>query len=312
MEVFEHDGEVEITGVADFDPVKIFECGQCFRWDADENGVYTGVARGRAARLRSGSGSIGGSGGRNGNLGNGGGGGGSCNGGSNSRKGVSIFISGTLHDFETIWHDYFDLDRDYAEIRRSLCIDDFMTKATAFGAGIRILQQDKWEALCSFIISQCNNIPRIKKIIAELCRQFGEPVWFEGDSGDDKALYTFPSAERLAPLSADDLAQVRCGYRAEYIIGAARAVADGALDLEALSRETPDAARAALKKLRGVGDKVADCALLFGLNMPDAFPLDVWMKRAVAEHYGPAFDPGIFSPYAGIAQQYIFHYMRNG
>ena len=275
MEYFDHGGEVEITGVSDFDLVRIFECGQCFRWDADENGVYTGVALGRAAKLR--------------------------------RAGGSVFISGAASVFEAVWRDYFDLGRDYAEIRRRLCVDDFMRSATEFGAGIRILRQDRWEALCSFIISQCNNIPRIKKIIAGLCRRFGNEFEFEG-----KPFYTFPSAQRLASLHTEDLAPIRCGYRDEYIVGAARAVAAGELDLDALSRASPDSARAALKKLRGVGNKVADCALLFGLNIMDAFPLDVWMKRAVAEHYGPAFDPGMFSPYAGVAQQYMFYYMRSG
>ena len=275
MEYFDRGGEVEITGVSDFDPVRIFECGQCFRWNADENSVYTGVAQGRAANLR--------------------------------YSGGSVFISGTAGDVDTIWRDYFDLDRDYAEIRSRLCSDDFMRRATAFGAGIRILRQDKWEALCSFIISQCNNIPRIKKIIAELCRMYGDAFEFGG-----KEFYTFPSAGRLARLNAGDLAQIRCGYRDEYIINAARAVDSGELDLDALSRTLPANARAALKKLRGVGNKVADCVMLFGLSMLDAFPLDVWMKRAVAEHYGPSFDPDIFSPYAGVAQQYIFYYMRDG
>lgn len=274
MEYFERAGEVEITGVSDFDLVKTFECGQCFRWEADGSGAYTGVARGCAARLR-------------------------CDGG-------SVFISGAAGDFEAVWRHYFDLDRDYGEIRRQLNTDDFMREATEFGAGIRILRQDGWEALCSFIISQCNNIPRIRKIIDALCRGFGEKLDFDGES-----LYAFPSAERLAAFSEADLAPLRCGYRAQYIIGAARAVAEGALDLDALSRGEPSQARIELKKLNGVGDKVADCALLFGLNMLDAFPLDVWMKRAVAEHFGPGFDPGIFSPYAGIAQQYIYYYMRN-
>ena len=274
MQSFDRGGEVEVTGVSDFDLVKIFECGQCFRWNADENGVYTGVAFGRAARLR--------------------------------REGSSVFISCSPEDFEAIWREYFDLDRDYEEIRRRLRIDDFMSDAVEFGAGIRMLRQDKWEALCSFITSQCNNIPRIKKIIASLCSEFGNKLEFEGETH-----YTFPSAERIAALNAEHLAPLRCGYRAEYIISAAKAVAHGALDLEALSHSAPDAARCELKKLRGVGGKVADCALLFGLHMLDAFPLDVWMKRAVAEHYGADFDPTIFSPYAGIAQQYIFYYMRN-
>ena len=274
LEYFEHGDEVEIVGVDDFDLVKIFECGQCFRWDADENGVYTGVAFGRAARLRSAE--------------------------------ESVFISGTLDDFENVWFDYFDLGRDYTEIRRIICVDDFMRKAVEFGAGIRILRQDRWEALCSFIISQCNNIPRIKKIISSLCREFGDRLELDGNE-----LFTFPSAKRLAALEPNDLAPLRCGYRASYIIGAARSVVSGKTDLAALAGGAPEDAREALKKLQGVGDKVADCAVLFGLNMLDAFPLDVWMKRAVAQQYGPGFDPGVFSPYAGVAQQYIYNYIRN-
>jgi len=274
MEIRDHSGEIEISGVTDFDLEKTFECGQCFRWNADGRGGYTGVASGRAARLRS--------------------------------VGGSVFITGSPEDFETVWHAYFDLGRDYAKIRQALCVDGFMRKAAAFGAGIRILRQDKWEALCSFIISQCNNIPRIKGIINALCREFGGRIDFEGGE-----FYAFPAAEVLAALDEKDLAPLRCGYRAEYIISAARAVASGGLDLEALAGGTLGDARAELKKLRGVGDKVADCTALFGLNMTDAFPVDVWMKRAVAEFYGPGFDPGVFHPYAGIAQQYIFYYIRS-
>jgi len=273
MEIYEHNGEVEITGVTDFDLNKTFECGQCFRWNADENGVYTGVAFGRVARLR-------------------------C-------RESSVFISGTIDEFDSIWRGFFDLSRDYAKIRQMLCIDDFMIRATEFGAGIRLLRQDKWEALCSFIISQNNNIPRIKTIIDTLCREFGEAVFFE-----DNLYYTFPSAGKLAVTDAKSLAPLRCGYRAEYLISAAKSVASGAIDLVALSKSTPDVARSELKKLHGVGDKVADCVMLFGLNMLDAFPIDVWMKRAVEQHYGSGFDFKVFSPYAGIAQQYIFHYSR--
>ena len=310
MECFERAGEVEITDISEFDLVKTFECGQCFRWNADENGVYTGVAYGRAASLRCVGGSTAGS----------------VGGSTAGSVGGSLFISGSLADFEALWRHYFDLDRDYGEIRRRLCTDDFMREATEFGSGIRILRQDSWEALCSFIISQCNNIPRIKKIISTLCREFGEKLDFDpaplhasinaslGSSAPaphNAMFYSFPSAERLAGLSENDLAPLRCGYRAEYILNAARAVAEGRLDLDVLARGAPDQARLALKKLRGVGDKVADCTLLYGLNMLDAFPLDVWMKRAVAKRFGPGFDPGIFSPYAGLAQQYIFYHARS-
>ena len=274
MKYTNNGSEIELTEISDFDPVRIFECGQCFRWNADEKGVYTGVVKNRAARLR--------------------------------REGNSIFISGSIEDFESIWRDYFDLDRDYKEIRRRLCIDDFMQKATEYGAGIRILRQDKWEALCSFIISQCNNIPRIKKIISTLCQEFGEKIEF-----DNKQYYTFPKAQLLASLNESDLAPLHCGYRAAFIINAAKSIVEETVNLEELSKETYDSAREKLKQLRGVGDKVADCTILFGLNMLDAFPKDVWIKRAITQQYSKNFDPIIFTPYAGIAQQYIFYYARS-
>ena len=274
MKIIQHDSEVEIIGMDEFDLAKTFECGQCFRWDAGEDGSYSGVALGRAARIRS--------------------------------SGNSIFISCTAEEFETVWRDYFDLDRDYPAIRRQLSADDFMRKASDYGAGIRILKQDGWEALCSFTISQCNNIPRIKKIIASLCRNFGDKIEMGGDT-----YFSFPTAGRIAALDEESLAPIRCGYRSAYILNAAKAVASGEIDLDALARGTPGAARASLKRLHGIGDKVADCALLYGLNMLDSFPIDVWMKRAVSKYYGSGFDAGVFSPHAGIAQQYLFYYTRN-
>ena len=282
VNVIEHNNEVEVIGISDFDLQMIFECGQCFRWDIDENAPpgnkydhYTGIAHDRVVKIR--------------------------------KAGTSIFISGSIDEYNSIWRNYFDLDRDYKEIRRHLCIDDFMRRATEFGTGIRLLRQDKWEALCSFIISQNNNIPRIKKIINTLCREFGDLIEFE-----NAVYYSFPSASRLANIDIEALAPLRCGYRADYIISAAKMIDSKMIDLDALAKTGPEYARAELKKIRGVGDKVADCVILFGLHILDAFPLDVWMKRAVDKHYGPGFDPGVFDPYAGIAQQYIFHYMRNG
>jgi len=273
MNIISHKNEIEITDVLDFDLEKIFECGQCFRWNADESGAYVGVAFGRVAKMRC--------------IKN------------------SIFISGSMDDFDAVWRDYLDLDRDYSAIRKNLSIDDFMQHATDFGAGIRILKQEKWEALCSFIISQNNNIPRIKAIVEALCREFGDSAYFEG-----KQYYTFPTAEKLAGVSAESLAPLRCGYRAEYIISVANAVASGTVNLDALASASPDIARTELKKLHGIGNKVADCVMLFGFHMLDSFPVDVWMDRAVSEQYGKDFDPSIFSPYAGVAQQYIFHFRR--
>lgn len=199
------------------------------------------------------------------------------------------------------------MGNDYASIRESLCIDDYMKKASDFGMGIRILRQDKWEALCSFIISQCNNIPRIKKIVETFCSLYGDEIPFDG-----KIYYSFPSAEKTASLSLSDLEPLRCGYRAPYILSAAQAVSDGSLDLDALSDAPLDQAVKALRSLNGVGEKVANCAILFSLHKLDAFPIDVWMKKAIKEHYGDGFDPAVLGKYAGIGQQYMFYYQRSG
>lgn len=275
MKFIQKGQEVEITGVTEFDLERTFECGQCFRWNKDGAGIYIGVAMGKAVRVR--------------------------------HENDSVFITGTAEDFSSIWRVYFDLDRDYDSIRRGLCIDEFMTAAAVFGSGIRILKQDKWEALCSFILSQCNNIPRIKGMVERLCSLFGEQIFYEG-----KPYYTFPTAEKLSRLTEEALAPVRSGYRAAYILEAARAVADGSLDLDALASGSSEKALETLKKMNGIGSKVASCAVLFGLHMLDSFPVDTWIKKAVAENYGKNFDPSVFSPYAGIAQQYIFYYARSG
>jgi N-glycosylase/DNA lyase len=266
-------GEIEISEVSDFNIKRIFECGQCFRWNSEDGEAYAGVALGRAARVRS--------------------------------EGGRVYITGDISGFEDVWREYFDLDFDYGQARRALAIDDYMREAAEFGAGIRILRQDKWEALCSFIISQCNNIPRIKKIVETLCLKFGD-----GFELDGRTYHAFPPPERVAALSERDLAPLRCGYRAPYILGAARAVAGGELDLEALARGDPAEASRALKTLRGVGDKVACCVALFGLHMLDVFPVDTWMKKVIRGRYGGKLDPAVFGGYAGLAQQYMFYHAR--
>ena len=265
--------EVEIRTEDDFDLKKIFECGQCFRWNAGPDGAYTGVAMGRAARIR--------------------------------RDGERILITGSEWDLEDVWRGYFDLDRDYRALRHSVCVDDYMKKASDYGAGIRILNQDRWETLCSFIISQCNNIPRIKKIVETMCRCFGEETYL----GDER-FYTFPDAGTVAGLEPEDLGPLRCGYRAPYIIAAARAVDEGTLDLEALSHADLASAKKALTALPGIGEKVANCVILFSLRIGSAFPVDVWMKKAIAQHYPRGFDPEVFGENAGLAQQYMFYYQR--
>lgn len=263
--------------VRDLDLRETLDCGQCFRWRETAEGSFAGVVRGRAVRV--------------------------C------MDGDRLTIEGAPETDRALWADYFDLDLDYGMIKRALsAIHPTLAEAARFAPGIRILNQEPFEALISFIISQNNNIKRIAGIVDRLCAYFGEPI---GDSGTCSAdfLHAFPTPERLAALSADDLAPIRAGFRHRYIIDAAQKVADGTVDLEMLRKLPYEEARAQLMQITGVGVKVADCVLLYGLHRLDGFPLDVWMKRAMATLF-PGLDPAAFGRYAGIAQQYIFHYSR--
>lgn len=206
----------------------------------------------------------------------------------------------TPEEAQTVWAPYFDLERDYSAVCRTLASDPVLVSAIAFAPGLHLLRQEPWEALCSFILSQNNNIPRIRGIIARLCALFGEPV----DGG-----FAFPVPERLAELTENDLAPIRSGFRAKYVLDAAQRVASGQLDLGALSGMPLEEARAALRTIRGVGPKVAECALLYGCGRVECFPVDVWIRRVLDCLYPQGFPAG-FGPIAGIAQQYLFHYAR--
>lgn len=262
----------ELCPEGELSPYKTFECGQCFRWNADENGGYVGVASGRAARVL-------------------------------TRGGMAVIECG--EEDIGFWREYLDMDTDYVKARESVMLGEYLTECAEYGRGIRILRQDKWEALCSFIISQCNNIPRIKSIVEKLCAMFGEAI--ETPWG---VKYSFPTASRVALLEEPELAPLRSGYRAAYIINAARAVASGDIDLEYAATLDGNEARKYLKSLNGVGDKVANCAVLFGLHRMDAFPVDVWIKRALKENLPAGFDPATLGDYAGLAQQYMFFHAR--
>lgn len=260
-----------VENITDLDLTQTLDCGQAFRWRENPDGSFSGAAFGKCITLRLSEG--------------------------------TLFIDGAdENDFESIWKDYLDLSFDYGSIRSQLSqVHPIMKDAAMYAPGIRILKQEPWEALCSFVISQNNNIPRIKLIVERLCCQFGEQI--------DDEWYTFPSAERIAALTPDDLAPIKAGFRARYIIDAAQKTADGTVDLESLRTLPIDEARAELMKITGVGIKVADCTLLYGLHRLDCFPLDVWMKRAMAVLF-PELTPQAFGEYGGIAQQYIFHYSR--
>lgn len=263
--------KIKLCDAKSLDIVKTFECGQCFRWNADENGVYRGVASDFYAEVEVVDG--------------------------------SVYI--TSDAGENFWRDYFDLSTDYEEISAAFT-GEYLETCREFGCGIRILRQDSWEALCSFIISQCNNISRIKGIVEKLCKGFGEEI-----KVGDNVYYSFPTAERVAQLTVEELAPLRSGYRAEYIIIAAKAVAEGRLDLDKLKTVNYRDAIKELRTLRGIGEKVANCVVLFGLSHMEAFPVDVWMKRALKENFPADFDPETLGPYAGLAQQYIFYYARS-
>ncbi len=265
MKIIKIDKKVCIHNCDDFVPKLVFDCGQCFRWSSD--GV--GIAGGRIARV--------------------------------SRENGVVSIE--CEDFDEFWAEYFDIYTDYELIRNSYT-DTKLKEAMEFGKGIRILKQEPWEALISFIISQCNNIPRIRSIIEKMCSLFGEEI-----EGFGVKRYSFPSAERLADCELSELEPLRAGYRAKYILNAAKLVARGEVDLNAIKSMPTEIARKELLKLEGVGNKVADCVLLFGMGKLDAFPIDVWMKRALNEFYDGKMPD--FGAYSGIAQQYLFHYIRN-
>ncbi len=266
---FEND-KIYIKNAVNFDLEQTLDCGQAFRWRVDANGVWSGIAFDKFIKLY--------------------------------HKGDDIIIENSNEqDFKNYWYNYLDLGRDYGKIIKIISADKTIKSAAQFGSGIRLLNQDSWEALCSFIISQNNNIPRIKGIIERLCESFGNKI----DGG-----YTFPTAQKLACLTVDDLAVIRSGFRAKYIIDAAQRVASGEIDLNALKAADYNTACDTLMTIKGVGPKVADCVLLYGLGHIEAFPRDVWIKRALTELFNGEL-PDCATKYAGIVQQYIFHYIRN-
>lgn len=262
----------KLCPASELDIVKTFECGQCFRWDVDENGVYKGVASEHFAKIK--------------------------------EENGSVFIMSSNDDRE-FWKRYFDLQSDYEEAHMKMENDEYLRESIDFGRGIRILRQNEWEALCSFIISQCNNIPRIKKIIKSLCELFGDKKEFGGE-----IYYAFPTAEKISSLEPKELDGIRAGYRAAYILSAAKAVYAGGLDLNRLNEMGYNEAKKELLGISGVGEKVANCVLLFGLHKTEAFPEDVWIKKALKEKLSPNFDPESLGEYAGLAQQYIFYRIR--
>ncbi|MCR4718418.1 MAG: 8-oxoguanine DNA glycosylase [Firmicutes bacterium] len=282
MRVYEKNDDLILCDVSSFDLFHTFDCGQCFRWNYEEDG-FSGVAFGEYLHI--------------------------C-----KRNGKIILKDTNLETFNRVWKHYFDLDRDYEAIKTELSKDDVLKNAISFGGGIHILNQDAFECLISFIISASNNIPRIKKIIELLCTNFGEEFVKSG-----RIYHKFPTAETISALSLEELSVIKAGFRDKYILAAAKAVKNGQIDLDALKKASFDYAKSQLLRLSGVGEKVASCILLFGLEKHEGFPVDVWVKRIMEYCYFDNEQPkemisefakNKFGDLGGFAQQYLFYWAR--
>ncbi len=271
---------VTLEGCGDFSLRKTFDCGQTFRFEeipcreAHDAVSVLGNAFGKWIQF--------------------------------TQIGEKLILTGTTPDeYESIWKPYLNFDEDYAAADKAILAampdDDSrntMSRAIEYGRGIRILRQDPFETLISFIVSQNNNIPRIKKIIAALCEKFGE-------NG------AFPTPQALADASVDDLFALRTGFRAKYIHDAAVKVADGEVNLaEIAACEDYGRCTEMLCRIHGVGPTVSSCVLLFGFHKTEAFPVDVWMKKSLARHFPDGFDPEPLGKHKGLCQQYLFYYER--
>ena len=290
---------IEIPLLGDFQPGDTFECGQCFRWERDTESRYLGVAGERLGRIEV--------------L-------------ENRGERVLLIEDWGLEDTgdrkndhgnynKEFWYHYLDLGTDYGAIKKALIKEDpKMEEIISKGSGIHLLNQDPWETLISFIISQNNHIPRIKKCVESLSSLFGKPL----GQHFGKDCYTFPSPAKMASLTEEDLIPVKLGYRAPYLLKAAKMVVrDGEARLSSCNLKSREEGLKYLLEFPGVGAKVANCMMLYGLGQRDSFPLDVWMKRMMNQLYGFALDDTKamaafarekFGSYGGIAQQYLFNY----
>lgn len=269
MEIKFVDGDIILSDIECFSLALSLDCGQAFRWSKN-GGIWRGVAGDKYLCV--------------------------------SQDRERLIFHDTKKEDLPFWINYFDLETNYREIVNTLTGDEALNTACREYYGIRILKQEPWEALCSFIISSNNNIPRIKGIIDRLCMCFGKQL--------SEEVWAFPSAGELSGLNADELAPIRAGFRAKYIADAADKVNGGEVNLKNIKNLAVEEAKAELMKIKGVGDKVADCALLYGFNRLESFPKDVWVKRFLSETY-PEGLPECTAGYEGIAQQYLFHWRRN-
>ena len=272
-----------------FNITHIFECGQCFRWNRIDENTYIGVIKGAVIKVK-------------------------------QEENKIIFTGNSEKNFKDTINYYFDLNTNYTEYKNKLSnIDGFMEESIKFGDGIRILKQDLWECIISFIISANNNIPRIKKIIERISKEYGKEIEFEGN-----IYYEFPTPEELSKASIEDLRALGTGFRDKRIFNTTKMILEKKVDLEKITKfETSEEMREELLKLDGVGPKVADCILLFSLKRLDVFPIDVWVRRVMNDLYiHNEIEEKVnkqqlqklaeekFGNLAGMAQQYLFYWKR--
>lgn len=281
--------KVILKNIDSFEPKHIFECGQCFRWDKNEDGSYTGIVRKSVLNVK--------------------------------KNGKDIVITGISNEnLNKLINEYFDLERDYKKIKFKLSkIDDDIAKSIKYGEGIRILNQDLWETIISFIISANNNIPRIKGIIKRICEKYGEKIVWK-----KKVYYSFPTPEELSKAEVSDLRKLGLGFRDIRVYETTQIINSNKIDLNKLKNEETEVTREILLTLPGVGPKVADCILLFSeLKRLEVFPIDVWVRRVMNELYIKMEDETKvnknvvlklakekYGDLAGLAQQYLFYWKR--
>ena len=280
-----------LKNVKSFEPKHIFECGQCFRWEEEPNGSYTGIVKNNVINVE-------------------------------KVENTITFSSFGADNLKELVTDYFDLDRNYEEIKEKLAkIDKYLANSIEYGSGIRILNQDLWETIISFIISANNNIPRIKGIINKISQKYGNKIEWKG-----KDYYTFPAVESLSKASVEDLRNLGLGFRDVRVYETTHKILEKQVDLEELHQEKDtQKVRDTLLTLSGVGPKVADCILLFStLKRFDVFPIDVWVRRVMNELYIKNEDETKvnkrdieklakekYGNLEGLAQQYLFYWKRD-
>ena len=292
MEFLQNESSIIIQNLKDFNIGEILECGQCFRFERLEPELglnYRLIAFDRLLYIRQIDSTV-----------------------QFSYKGRPL----DMDEFNAIWRGYFDLDRDYAAIKSKISSKDAVVRqAVEYAKGIRMLRQDPWEMLISFIISANNRIPQIKQVLRNICREYGKEL---ADGGIN--YYGFPTTKELLAATPADLRRHKAGFRDKYIVAATQMVASGQLDINTHTKMPTSQLKKALLAVPGVGEKVAHCIMLFGYGRFDSFPIDTWVRKIMQEMYFngqkvsaaqiQAFAHERFGGLSGFANQYLFHYIR--